>query len=64
MNRETAKNLEEKLFYECTKVDQKSILYKKYHEEKRDKPYKPSHGGSPRDGLELECSVYMAWWNK
>ena len=58
-----AKDLEKKLFVRCTKLDKRATLYRKYHLDKRDKPYYPSQGGLA-DSVLLLHAVYMAWWDK
>jgi hypothetical protein len=42
--------------------DRSSILYKKYHVDKRDKPYRPNVAGSKADRAKATYSAYMAWW--
>ncbi len=58
-----ALELEEYLFKMCTKNGKNTLLYKKYHDQKRDGHYHPSLGGKthPDDANML---VYMTWWNK
>jgi len=60
----TALNLERRI-QERIFRHKKLALFKKYHSEKKTtgRVYS-SYGGSPRDGTELEYSVYMVWWEK
>lgn len=53
----TALRVEEALFKACT-ANADTVRYKKYHREKRDKPYRRSRGGSPRSSA--DCAVYVA----
>lgn len=55
--------LNKTIFYECVK-DKNSILYKKYHHQKRDRRCYPSLGGLRAKETDEKFDLYMAWWNK
>ncbi len=61
LNRNDALQLERALQERIRDKPQENC-YRKYHEAKRDGPYRPSSGGVSVGADELVHSVYMAWW--
>ncbi|GBD88121.1 hypothetical protein BMS3Abin03_02055 [bacterium BMS3Abin03] len=53
--------INKKLFEECTN-NKKSVLYKKYHAEKRDKRFYPSLGGRKLDTKD-RFNLFICWKN-
>ena len=43
-------------------ADRRSLLYRKYHPDKRNGPAYPSVGGAKHDPSTAIHSVYIAWW--
>lgn len=57
--------LEQQYFEYLTTQDKRSLLYKKYHPEKRESSYKPSIGGLKITGSDTrEYSIYVACYHK
>lgn len=58
-----ALELERTLFTQLTS-DKRSVSYRKYHHEKRDKRYYPSLGGKVLASAPDRYDVYVTWWNR
>jgi len=64
MNRPSALDLEGRIQSRIFSGENRK-LFNKYHAEKRVNGHVyQSYGGSPRDGADLNQSVYMVWWEE